>query len=275
LKALRLWGNKSPTPPVFTPQRGGVLNPEGNKIFAAVQKNQFINRWIGGYKIEGKNTVGYMDGINGNDFQHNNIVYIINSKELLPNPRGIWINENNILECSVYFFVRHCIEHTWINHNDQFLYPHDNFKADAEFQTGCLIYTLFHNKNAIQFQYGVNHWIPFTEEETGAKDTFQSNFMSGFLKSRELSPQAQALLDKGRMLWQYYHGKIRNDNTADVNASFYDIREFFQGRKENGTMNIKSDDETYNAAIKDLRETLKTLAAKIEPKVYTYGFLKQ
>jgi hypothetical protein len=52
-----------------------------------------------------------MDGINGNDFQHNNIVYIINSKELLPNPCGIWVNTKNLFECSIYFAVRHCFEH--------------------------------------------------------------------------------------------------------------------------------------------------------------------
>jgi hypothetical protein len=28
LKSLRMWGNKSPTPPVLTAPRGGVLNPK-------------------------------------------------------------------------------------------------------------------------------------------------------------------------------------------------------------------------------------------------------
>jgi hypothetical protein len=40
-------------------------------------------------------------------------------------------------------------------------------------------------------------------------------------------------------------------------------------------MNSKSDDETYNKLIDGLRSALKTLAQKIEPKVYEYGFLKQ
>jgi hypothetical protein len=68
---------------------------------------------------------------------------------------------------------------------------------------------------------------------------------------------------------------IKNDKTASVNASFYDIREYFQGRNESGTMNTKSDDETYNALIKNLREKHKKLAKKIEPKIYKYGFLKR
>ena len=40
-------------------------------------------------------------------------------------------------------------------------------------------------------------------------------------------------------------------------------------------MNNKSADETYMLLIANLREKLKQLAEKIEPKVYEYGFLKQ
>jgi hypothetical protein len=58
-----------------------------------------------------------------------------------------------------------------------------------------------------------------------------------------------------------------------VNASFYDIREHFQGRNEKGMMNSRSTDERYNELIEDLRVALKTLAEKIEPKIYEYGFL--
>jgi hypothetical protein len=60
-----------------------------------------------------------------------------------------------------------------------------------------------------------------------------------------------------------------------VNASFYDIREFFQGRNEKGSMKTTSDDETYNTLITDLRDNLRTLSEKIKPKVYEYGFLKE
>jgi hypothetical protein len=39
-------------------------------------------------------------------------------------------------------------------------------------------------------------------------------------------------------------------------------------------MNSRSGDERYNELIGNLREGLKILARKIEPKVYGYGFLK-
>jgi hypothetical protein len=70
-------------------------------------------------------------------------------------------------------------------------------------------------------------------------------------------------------LWRYYHSQPK----ADANASFYDIREHFQGRNDKGTMKTKSTDAQYNELIGILRERLKVLAKKIEPKVYEYGFL--
>ncbi|MDR0639766.1 MAG: hypothetical protein LBG27_12850 [Spirochaetaceae bacterium] len=63
--------------------------------------------------------------------------------------------------------------------------------------------------------------------------------------------------------------------SVSVNASFYDTKEFFQGRKEIGTMNAKSNDETYNSLIKDFREKHRRLAKKSKPKIYEYGFLKE
>ena len=95
-------------------------------------------------------------------------------------------------------------------------------------------------------------------------------------KTLIFSPEATAVFNAGRELWKYYHeiaSQARND--YNVNASFYDIREHFQGRNDKGRMNSKSDDITYTERIGNLRESLKTLADKIKPKVYEYEFLKE
>jgi hypothetical protein len=84
------------------------------------------------------------------------------------------------------------------------------------------------------------------------------------------SPEATDVFEAGKALWIYYHAQPK----CNVNASLYDIREHFQGRNEAGKMNNKSEDETYSQLIGDLRDNLKKLAKKIEPKVYEYGFLK-
>ena len=83
------------------------------------------------------------------------------------------------------------------------------------------------------------------------------------------SPEAQFVYDAGLELWKYYH----TQKNSNPDASFYDIRKYFQGEK-NGRMNSDSDDETYTALIADLRAKQKLLAKKIEAGVYKYGFLK-
>ena len=82
------------------------------------------------------------------------------------------------------------------------------------------------------------------------------------------STEANDVYNAGLELWKYYH----NQKRININASFYDIRAYFQGFS-NGKMNNKSEDEEYNMLIGSLREKMKILAKKIEPKVYEYGFL--
>jgi hypothetical protein len=88
---------------------------------------------------------------------------------------------------------------------------------------------------------------------------------------RQFSIEATAVFDAGRLLWQYYHAQ----RGINVNASFYDIREHFQGRNDTGRMNSRSDDVTYTALIGELRNKQNQLTEKIKPKIYEYGFLKE
>ena len=255
------------------------------KIYYDGSECKYINDWFR-QNHDRKNTpIGILHN-NKNDFQHNNQVRI-SSDDIKDNTTPI--TRHNLIAASIYFTVRKCIDPTWLNDRDQFLYPNNKWKNDVEFQNDCLAYTLFNNN--IQSKYGVNHWIPFMEHEINAREKFDSHFMisfisgkliqnrysglfeqeeKGFIK-REFSPEAKKVFDAGRELWKYYHAQPK----CNVNASFYDIREHFQGRNDKGKMNAKSNDEKYNELIGDLRSELKTLAAKIEPKVYEYGFLRE
>jgi hypothetical protein len=134
---------------------------------------------------------------------------------------------------------------------------------------------LFHEKNKITSQDGVNHWIPFARKEVEGKDSFNSDCMYRFLQERgKFSKTAQAVFDAGKALWTYYHEAIRNDDAAGVNASLYDIRAYFKGRK-NGRVNTKSIDVKFNTLDQALKDTLKVLADEIRPCVYEYGFLME
>ena len=99
--------------------------------------------------------------------------------------------------------------------------------------------------------------------------------MSDFLKKRKsLSKEAKAVFNAGKALWKYYQRTIQLDDKALVDASLYEIREYFKGRDEKGRMKSKATDERFNELDSELRASLKKLAEKIQPKVYEYGFLK-
>ena len=227
----------------------------------------------------------------GNDFQQNNVVHILNDKFQMASPRGSWVTDKNIIEVSIYLSVRKCINQSWLNDRDQFLWPKDDWKTDFEFQNDCLANTLFHSSNKIRCHNYTNNWIPFTEQEVNAQNRFESNFMTDFINGkiktenetnlfgtdtnqtlkRVFSEEAKNVFDAGRELWKYYHSQPN----VNVNASLYDIREYFQGRNDKGRMNSKSDDERYMELIGELRNKLDFLADKIKPKIYEYEFLKE
>jgi hypothetical protein len=261
------------------------------KTLRALQDENYINEWIKPFRAEktDKNVIGKFP-FKGNDFQNSNMVSIVHPKMMYNKEAGQFlINANNLIKACVYFAVRKCIKATWLNDRDQFLAPLSDWELDVEFQNDCFTYSVFSNN--IQTQYGINHWIPFTEDEVNAKDDFESNFMSDFIsgkikltkqadlfntkktiKSKPLtfSKEAKTVFKNGQALWKYYHKQY----DININASLYDIRLYFQGTDEKGKMNLKSDDDHYMELITNLRSSIKVLADKIAPKVYTYGFLK-
>jgi hypothetical protein len=273
----------------------------GIKSFFDTSDYKSINDWlITTRNRSAERKIGFLSA-KGSDFQNVNFVFTINDKNQLPHPRGTWITDKNLIEISIYIAVRHCIKATWLNDRDQFLYPNDGWQTDTEFQNDCLAFALFDNSNNIQSKYGTNHWIPFTEQEVNAADKFESHFMSNFIQGKhtpntsnrreqnslfetasidnfqkvvnaklEFSAEAMAVFNAGKELWRYYH----QQKDININASFYDIREYFQGRNDKGRMNGKSTNEQYNQLIGNLRNSLNILAQKITPKVYEYEFLK-
>lgn len=266
----------------------------GKKNIYAYQKGTFIIDWLRPfYDKEGKR-IAYLRFL-GTDFQNNNGVFLTlkPSQNDLKQVKGNWVTRKNLIQMCIYFSVRHCIEATWINDRDQFLYPSNNWVNDIEFQTDCIIYTLFHSQNRISYVHGTNHWIPFTEEEVNSRDTFSSHFLIDFLSEKnkidsslqtslfqektkiKYSEEALTVMNSGKALWKYYH----QQKNSVPDASYYDIRLYFQGTKINAKgeeqMNPDSTDTTYNQLINALRLKVKGLARHIEPKVYEYGFLKR
>ncbi len=250
-----------------------VYDKNGDKLlkktFLSLDEfKETINRWIKQFDIK-KDAIGYMENP-APDFQNNKFLNISTNKGTR-HVNYIFANDKNLIPTCIYFAVRLCLKHFWLYDRDQYLCPTDNWKADKEFQTNCLTYTLFHGQNRVQSKYGINKWIPFTEQDVDAKSNFQSNFMTDYFKENKLqfSEEAQAVFDAARDLWKYYHSMP----DANPNASYYDIRLYFQGTNEKGDMNKKSTDEHYNILLSALKNSMSVLEAHIVPKVYEYGFL--
>ncbi|MBQ6064729.1 MAG: hypothetical protein IJK87_14070 [Prevotella sp.] len=287
--------------------REGMALPQ--KFFFIPPKNRLIIDWLRAFYDKFSQSIGWLR-IFGTDIQNNDGICILSSpsdndfkKKML-----CTITDSNIFPTTIYYCARRIIEDTWINHRDQYLFPTDGWQDDKEFQADCLVYALFHGQNRISSEHGVNHWIPFTEAEVDAKEEFESHFMSDLLRGKHhpgttppappqgdlfadarpaakdvatlphplsLSPEAEAVMAAGRALYRYYHRQPH----ANPNASFYDIRLHFQGTKTTRSgkmqMNADSPDTTYTALLSALREAMRALSRRIEPKVYAYGFLKQ
>ena len=267
----------------------------GTKNIWAYDNVNFINDWVKTFRNTKSESIATIIGV-GSDFQNQRLVRFGEPYMKVPASNHNWqTTKENLIETSIYYTVRHIIEANWLNDRDQFLYPNENWKTDKEFQNDCLAHTLFSNNFSNNF--GTNNWIPFTENEVNSKEKFESNFMTNFLtgkikveqqtdsllfnsniknsiydnKPRQFSKEATDVFNSGRELWKYYHAQ----KDINVNASLYDIREYFQGRNDKGRMNSRSNDEKYTGLISDLRQKLNFLADKIKPRIYELDFLKQ
>ena len=281
----------------------------GEKEIYSYDGSEYVIKWLKRFHDKHGEEIAFLRML-GTDMQHNKDVFVCNKlsdndiKECLFTK----ITPRNVFETCIYYAIRHVVANTWLNDRDQFLYPNEGAETDGVFRTNCLVFTIF--SNVIQSCFGVNHWISFTEEEVGAQDCFASHFMSDFLKGKVksgrddlfssgernvaapadcgavgtprpaggeivISDAARDVLDAGRKLWRYYHEQSK----ANPNASYYDIRKHFQGVKVDAKgkekMNATSSDADYNERLAALKSVMKKLAAKIEPKVYEYGFLRK
>ena len=293
--AFKIW--KTQVKSKFDYYESDVFNERGEyigkkNIHSYDGEKGLINHWIKSFNHKSNSLKIGEIGIARNDMQNKGLCWIGVSAE-----RGLNITIETIIYDCIFFTVQSATDATWLNDRDQFLYPNNDWITDLEFQNDCLAFALLDGHNRISSSDGTNYWIPFTEHEVNAQDKFASNFMTDFINGklkvkeiaqdtlfateptggvnsnapREFSNEATGVFDAGRALWTYYHAK----SNINVNASLYDIREYFQGRNAAGKMNARSDDSQYSALRAELRNKLNALADKIKPKFYAYKFLKK
>ncbi len=275
--------------------RAGSLVAE--KTFVVRPASQFLNAWIVPPKAKGdlalplsnaftpsrnprkklwcNDAVGYLFAGN-NDLQNASTGTLIASSIYTGrNGGGVWVVSENLWQAAIVFSVRRLIKPTWLNDRDQFLQPSQPLSED--FKSDCLIWMLFNGSNLTAGADGLrwndrdwtltNHFIPFTEAEVGVKARFESDFMVRYMADMEFSPEARAVLDQGRKLFQRFHAtsfpnKIRQDyklNRAD--AGWYQVRKALEAH----------DDVVTDFA--PFREAYANLGQKLRPMVFDLGFL--
>ena len=225
--------------------------------------------------------------------------------------RGFFVTAENLWQAAIVFAVRRLIKPTWLNDRDQFLQPNqplsDEFKTDCLIWMLFNGSNLTASANDLDWNGKkwriVNHFIPYTETEVNAPDRFESDFMVQYLAALQakqsvgwaddrkpnvgdsvcvglrtsaqptaISPEAQAVLDAGRILWQAYFAEtdvrsVRDElklNRPDV--GWYQIRNALKARNASGD-NVAIDFKPFETAYK-------TLSDKLQPQVFELGFLR-
>jgi len=295
---------KIPISEIITEVLDKNAKPIGEKSFYNLPNNCFLNVWIRRPKVNkteviplknaiaptpgfarvsnwSNNAVAYMYcGVN--DIQHATQQTVVFSSPY-GGGNGFYLTAENLWQAAIVFTVRRVIKPTWLNDRDQFLQPTE--ALTEEFKTDCLVWMLFNGSNltasANDLEWNgkkwsiVNHFIPYTEAEVNAPDRFESDFMVQYMArtGRDLSQQAKAVLEAGKLLWQAYfsHTDVRTVreelklNRADV--GWYQIRKALQARN--------SSSDYPPVSFKAFEEAYKALTEKLQPMVYELGFLRK
>lgn len=265
------------------------------KIFHAIKRDDTLNKWIerprrtkkfppmtSGINIQrgkvhcDKVTENFLADLMclGNDFVHQNYTSILSG--VYSDGHDISITPENFEQAMIVHMVRRLPKATWLNDRDQFMQP--TKKLPAEFVTDAVIWSLFAPSNQtvslrnVEYDGKIyrmpNNFFPFTLDELRTWEISspeiklqlamakEDRFAASWLKGRELSTEARAVLSAGRELYKKFFAELAELNVqkykiADWDAGWYQIR--------------MSLGETLN---------LDALSAKLLPQIYELGFLR-
>ena len=233
-----LRGTKQSITTISTDVLDKNANPIGEKSFYNIPNGLFLSNWIDRPKANKVEVVSISNAVNpattksgstkwsdgaiahfvcdSNDMQNaTQYTTILSSAQGIGHKGCVYITPENLWQAAIVFAVRRLIKPTWLNDRDQFLQPTE--PLTEEFKTDCLIWMLFNGSNltasANNLEWNdkqwsiVNHFIPFTEEEVGSPERFESDFMVQYLAAR--SPLlwrgvGGEVLKEGKKLWQAY-----------------------------------------------------------------------
>jgi predicted RNA methylase len=286
-----------------------IAKPIGEKTFFNTPNIEFLSNWVLRPKINKQESIPLKNCISpatskgckavwskgaighflcdSNDFQNSLQTVIFSSVHGIGHKGGFYLTPENLWQAAIVFTVRRVIKQTWLNDRDQFLQPTE--ALSNEFKSDCLLWMLFNGSNltasANDLEWNdkkwsiVNHFIPYTEDEVGSPERFESDFMVQYIKSlpviarnKAISEEATAVYNEGKKLWQEYFKQtdvhtVREElklNRPDV--GWYQVRKALQARNNSS--------DNLPISFKPFEEAYKALTDKLQPQVYELGFLR-
>lgn len=267
------------------------------KKFYSPKKNELLNKWFQRARTDkkhfvvplknavsvstskvylqtwSKGAVAYFH-CNSNDMQHAEQMTSLYSS-VFGSAHGLYVNKENFEKVAMTFVARRIERPTWLNDRDQFYQP--TCEVSQDFIADCVVWMVFNrcNKTAsaddLEWEGKkwklTNHFIPFTEEEVGASEKFESYFLSDWIREHELSAEAQKVLDQGRELWSLFFSdmcekKLRDEyHVTNSSVGWFQIRRILEERYGNDTF------DSFNIAYSEL-------TTKLHSQVYEFGFLR-
>jgi hypothetical protein len=220
---------------------------------------------------------------NGNDFQHAKYVVILSS----PNASAgaFSVIEENFEQAMILHAVKKVPKPTWLNDRNQFLIPHT--EPSGEFTNDCVVWSLFANSNQTTALKNVvylgntyqikNHFFPFSIEEIKHWDIREADFrlqivrdedrfVADWLSKQALSEEARAVLEKAKIVYQFYFTNLHQLITKNWKIDTWDAG-WYQIRRCLAEHNLGTDE------LAQVSKANEALALKILPQIEELGFL--
>ena len=219
----------------------------------------------------------------GNDFGSQNYVYFLSAPAV--SAGALSVVDKNFEQAVVLHAARRIPLANWINDRDQFLAP--TKELSEEFITDCAVWSLFADSNQTAALKDVvyegttyqihNHFFPFSVNElkkwqitdSDIRQTLLSaedTFVCKWLASHTLSPEAKALLNKGKEIYRFYFENLNQLRTNKFKIETWDAG-WYQVR-----MALKNADMAF-VQLNDLKQLHRALRAKLLPQLTEYGII--
>ena len=208
--------------------------------------------------------------------------------------RGVYINQNNILECLAVFSAKKLIEGNWVNWYDEYTKPNDSKTEWGSFKSDSLIYSLFNSKS---YQSSLRQ-IDYKDQLWDIKNEF---FWMSVDKMKELADQNgydelynDARTSPDRYVHKLLFGeeriydklspdaKLVLDKATELVEKSMELRQVMANEENHlnswdaGYAQLKLVwKEYFQEDFKEFRQLYKNLENRMRPLVYELGFLKK